>query len=304
MRSTEHRFSSLEGTKDKSGLANRFGASVESIKINAISLEPRGNRRMWVKRRRLGSGLIAVLANLFLMLARAPVHLWIDLRKWQFWEITCFRLLYDRDFSVFTEGRRIVCVEEVPGKSLFDYANERTLTLREVEAAGRELRRAHALWCQELNDYWSHGDPNLNNLIYDEQTNRVQLIDFELVHLRSLPAIERHADDMVIFLEDLMARVSQEQWLPFALGFIGAYDQPVVTEEARRRLVVPTGYAALWWRRRTDCLVEREELAERIRSLEKALNPDCRPLIVQQIRMEGQNKNRSDFNRLDSTFLR
>jgi hypothetical protein len=286
MRSTGLRFSPLEGTKEKSGLAKRLGASVESIKINAISLESRGNRRMWVKRRRLGSGLIAVVANLFLILARAPVHLWIDLRKWQSWEITCFRLLYDGDFSVFPEGGRIVCVEEVPGKSLFDCANEGRLTLREIEAAAKELRRAHALWCRELNDYWSHGDPNLNNLIYDEQTNRVQLIDFELIHLNSLPAIERHADDMVVFLQDLMARVSAEQWLGFAVGFIDAYDQPAVTDEARRRLVVPTGYAALWWKRRTDCLVEREELAERIRSLETALDPDRYPLNGQKIRME------------------
>jgi hypothetical protein len=272
-------YSRLEDTKEKSSIAKRLGASIESIKVNTIALESRGNRRMWVKRRRLGSGLVAVLANLFLILARAPVHLWIDLRKWQSWEITCFRLLYDRDFSVFPEGRRIVCVEEVPGNSLLECANDGRLTLREIEAAAKELRRAHALWCQELNDYWSHGDPNLNNLIYDGQTNRVQLIDFELIHRNSLPAIKRHADDVVVFLQDLMARVSAEQWLRFAVGFINAYDQPAVTEEARRRLVVPTGYAAIWWKRRTDCLVEREELVERIRSLEAALAPDRYPLI-------------------------
>jgi hypothetical protein len=277
---------SFEARKVKSGWTKLLGTSVESIKINATSLESRGNRRTWVKRRNLGSGLIAVLANLFLILARAPVHLWISLRKWQSWEIACYRLLYDRDFSVFPEGRRIVCVDEVPGKSLLDRANEGRLTLREIEAAAKELRRAHTLWCEELNDYWSHGDANLNNLIYDDHTNRVQLIDFELIHLSSLAAIERHADDIVVFLQDLMARVSAEQWLHFAVGFISAYDQPAVTEEARRRLVVPTGYAALWWKRRTDCLVEPEELVERIRSLEAELDPERYPLIGQKICME------------------
>jgi hypothetical protein len=270
---------SFEGRKEKSGLDKLLGTTVESIKINAISLESRGNRRMWVKRRRLGSGLIAVLANLFFILARAPVHLWIDFRKWQSWEISCYRLLHGRDFSVFPEGSRTVCVDEVPGKSLLDCANDGRLTLREIEAAAKELRRAHGLWCQELNDYWSHGDPHLDNLIYDDETNRVQLIDFELIHRNSFPAIERHADDMVVFLQDVMARVSAEQWLPFAVGFINAYDQSAVAQEARRRLVVPTGWAALWWKRRTDYSGERGELVERIRSLEAALDPDRYPWI-------------------------
>jgi hypothetical protein len=288
MRSTGRPLSSLESVK--SCFARRFGAGLESIKINVISLEFRGHRRMWVKRRCLGSGFIAVLANFFFKLAKAPIHLWVDVRKWQSWEISCFRLLHDRDFSVFTEGSRIVCAEEVPGKSLLDCAKEGMLSLREIEAAAKELRRAHALWCQELGDYWSHGDPNLGNLIYDDRTNRVQLIDFELIHLNALPAIERHADDVVVFLEDLMARVSAQHWLPFAVGFIHAYDQPAVTEEARRRLVVPTGCAALWWRRRTDCLVEREQFLARIRSLETALDSDRYPVSREKLRLRTQTK--------------
>jgi Phosphotransferase enzyme family len=290
---------SFEGRKEKPGLAKLVGTSVELIKINATSLESRGNRRTWVKRRSLGSGLIAVVANLFLILARAPVHLWISRKKWQSWEITCYRLLYECDFSAFPEGRWTVCVDEVPGKSLLDCANDGRLTLREIEAAAKELRRVHALWCQELNNYWSHGDANLNNLIYDDQTNRVQLIDFELIHLNSLSAIERHADDIVVFLQDLMARVSAEQWLRFAVGFINAYDRPAVTEEARRRLVVPTGYAVLWWKRRTDCLMELEELVERIRSLEAALDP--RPLPLGRVKDPHGGLNQVVESSFDST---
>jgi hypothetical protein len=256
----------------KSGWAKLLRTGVGSIKINTINIEPRGERRMWVKRRCLGSGLIAVFANLFFVLARAPVHLWIGLKRWRAWEITCFRLLYDRNFLVFSEGKRTVCVDEVPGKSLVEYASRGKLTIREIEAAAKELRRAHGLWCQELNNYWSHGDAHLDNFIYSDKTNRAQLIDFELIHRNSLSAIERHADDIVAFLEDLMARVSAEQWLPLALGFINAYDRPAITNEARSRLRVPKGYAALWWRRRTDYLVEPAEMVERIRSLEAALD--------------------------------
>jgi hypothetical protein len=261
----------------KSSWAKLLRTGVGSIKINTINIEPRGERTMWVKRRCLGSRLIAVLANLFFILARAPVHLLIDLKRWQTWEITCFRLLYDRNFLIFSEGKRTVCVDEVPGKSLLEYANRGKLTIREIETAAKELRRAHGLWCQEMGDYWSHGDPHLDNFIYNDKANRAQLIDFELIHRNSLSAIERHAEDIVVFLEDLMARVPAEQWLPFAVGFINAYDRPAITNEARSRLMVPKGYAALWWRRRTDYLVEPAEMVERIRSLEAALDSNrCR----------------------------
>jgi hypothetical protein len=256
-----------------SHLATVTSTSIESIKINAINLEIRGGRMMWVKRRRLGSGLIAILANLFFLLARAPIHLWISLKKWQSWEVACFRLLYDRGFCVFPEGRRTVCVDQVRGKSLLDYANGGMLTTREIEAAGRELRRAHGLWCAEFRDYWSHSDPHLDNMIYDSETDRVRLIDFELIHHKSLSALERHADDLIVFLQDLMGRVSAEQWLHFAVGFVNAYDLPAVTDELRRRLIVPNGCAAIWWKLRTHYL-DWKETSERVAALSRALGPN------------------------------
>jgi hypothetical protein len=255
-----------------SGVATITKTAIESIRINAINLEIRGGRMMWVKRRRLGSGLIALLANLFFLLARAPVHLWIDLKKWQSWEIACFRLLYDRSFCVFPEGRRTVCVDQVRGNSLLDYVERRLLTAREIEAAGRERRRAHGLWCAEFGDYWSHSDPHLDNVIYDEETDQVRLIDFELIHHKSLSALERHADDLIVFLQDLMGRVSAEQWLHFAVALITAYDRPAVTAELRRRLIVPNGCAAIWWKLRTHYL-NWSETSERLEALNSALRP-------------------------------
>jgi hypothetical protein len=72
---------------------NRLASAIENIKINSINLEQRGNRLMWVKRRQLGSGVIALFANLFFLLARARLHLLVNLKKWQSWEVACFRLL-------------------------------------------------------------------------------------------------------------------------------------------------------------------------------------------------------------------
>ena len=52
-----------------------------------------------------------------------------------------------------------------------------------------------------------------NNVIYDRQNGRARLIDFEIVHQKSLPAKSRHADDLIVFLLDLMAVAPNRQWL-------------------------------------------------------------------------------------------
>jgi hypothetical protein len=55
------------------------------------------------------------------------------------------------------------------------------------------------------------------------------LIDFEIVHDKALPAISRHADDLLIFMLDLIAAASGRQWLPLTLAFLNAYDNaPVI----------------------------------------------------------------------------
>ena len=81
-----------------------------------------------------------------------------------------------------------------------------------IQAAGKELRRAHGLWSSELGDYWSHGDPHLENLLYDLESDQARLIDFELIHDKCMSAVKRHADDLLVFLQDLMGCVSAEQW--------------------------------------------------------------------------------------------
>jgi|GEM_PF-607685 len=252
---------------------NRFTSAIEGIKINSINLEERGNRLMWVKRRQLGSGLIVLFANLFFLLARARLHLWINLKKWQSWEVACFRLLYGQTLEVFSEGRRTVCVEMVPGKSLREWVIESPFAIQAIEAAGKELRRAHGLWSSELGDYWSHGDPHLENLLYDPESDQARLIDFELIHDKSMPAIKRHADDLIVFLQDLMGCVSAEQWVPFSLALIESYNEPEVLAEVRRRLTAPRGWSAIWWKLRTDYL-QSGAMTDRIETLNAALSVD------------------------------
>jgi hypothetical protein len=252
------------------GLTN-LASTIESVRINAISLEKRGNRLMWIKRRQLGSGVIAIFANLFFFLARARIHLWINLEKWQSWEVACFRLLYGRSLQVFPEGGRTVCVDMVPGKNLREWVIESTFAIQGIRAAGKELRRAHGLWSSELGDYWSHSDPHLENLLYDSESDQARLIDFELIHDKSVPALKRHADDLLVFLQDLMSCVSAEQWVPYSLALIEAYNDPLVLAEVRRRLIVPRGWSAIWWKLRTD-YVDWRVMIERIETLNTALS--------------------------------
>jgi hypothetical protein len=46
-----------------------------------------------------------------------------------------------------------------------------------------------------------------------------------------MPALKRHADDLLVFLQQLMACVSAEQWVPFSLALIEAYNDPGVSIE-------------------------------------------------------------------------
>ena len=225
---------------------------------------------MWVKRRRAGSELVAAVANLFFWLGSSPIRVWINTEKWQRWELGCFHLLHDHTVEAFAEGSRTVCEDEVPGKSLLEHVNRGTLEPHMLEAAARELRRVHEFSCEELGDRWSHGDPHLDNAIYDQVAGRARLIDFEVIHDKSLPAVVRHADDLLVFLQDLMGRVEPKQWLPFAVCFIDAYDRPEVVAELRKRLFVPGGVAGLWWTLRTHYL-ERDEVVRRVDVLREAL---------------------------------
>jgi hypothetical protein len=254
--------------RELSEAANR---AVNRVKINSITLEMRQGKPMWVKRRRWGSEVIAGQANLFFRLAQGRVHVWVDPKKWQHWEVYCFRLLHEPRFCAYDEGSRTVSMDAIPGIHLCEHLKRGTPTMRALEAAGREFRRAHELWCSEFEDWWSHGDPHLDNVIYDTASERARLIDFEVVHDRSLPAIIRHADDLLVFLQDLVCRVSPEQWLPFALCFINAYGRSESVAELTKLLFVPAGLPGLWWKLRTENF-ERRELVQRVKALRVALS--------------------------------
>ena len=92
----------------------------------------------------------------------------------------------------------------------------------------------------------------MTNVIYNEKTGRARLIDFELVHEKSLPAKSRHADDLLVFLLDILAIVPNRQWLPFAQYFLNEYENVHVIAALEDQLTLPNGLAWIWWGVRTS----------------------------------------------------
>lgn len=242
------------------------GNWIDRIRINALTREVRDGRALWVKRRHAAARPIIHAANGFFRLVGNPVVVLGRIDEWRSWEIDCFRRLHGGAFVVFADGADAICAEEIPGSSLSQHLAAGTLTPAMLAAAARELRRAHDGDCAALGGAWSHGDPHAGNFLYDAAHDRARLIDFEVRHRPGLAADERHADDLLVLLQDLVGRVTREQWLPFARAFLESYARPEVLARLRTRLVRPRGLSWLWWAVRTTYLTPAE-LAARVEVL-------------------------------------
>jgi hypothetical protein len=225
---------------------------VDSLKINSVSEQMRRGRRLVIKRRTVYSEPLAELANVYFRMAGIPIRFWAKIADWRRWEVNCFNMLNGDCFHAHGSGANTVCADKLPGRSLFDHLNEGTLTREMVEAAGHEFRRAHQLWSDKFRGPWSHGDAGTNNVLFDERTGRARLIDFEIVHDKALSTELRHADDLVVFLLDLLALGPNPKWLNLALAFLNAYDNAPVIAQLNDQLAVPTGIAWIWWGVRTS----------------------------------------------------
>jgi hypothetical protein len=234
------------------GLADAATTLVDALKINSTSEKVRRGRRVVVKRRNIYGEQLADLANLYFHMSSIPIRFWSKVDDWKRWEIGCFKMLNGDRFRAFASGAEAVCEEKLPGKSLWDHMSRGTLARQMLEAAAQEIRRAHQLWNDEFNGPWSHGDAGMTNVIYNQKTGRARLIDFEIIHDKSLPATVRHADDLLVFLLDIVGAVPSQQWLPFALRFLNAYDNLDVIAELKNQLALPSGMAWIWWGVRTS----------------------------------------------------
>jgi hypothetical protein len=65
-------------------------------------------------------------------------------------------------------------------------------------------------------------------------------------------AMAMSADDLLIFMLDLIAAASGRQWLPLTLAFLNAYDNAPVIAQLSRQLAPSSGMAWIWWGVRTS----------------------------------------------------
>jgi len=253
-------------------LCKRAGSAIDAIRINAISREVRDGRALVVKRRRLVSTPLVRTANLFFRAARHPVFVWSDATAWQKWEVSSFNLLHSSQYRAFAAEPRTVCADILPGMSLAEHFENGTFEFAMLEAAGEELRRAHALRSGFFGGRWSHGDPNLANFLFSVQEKHARLIDFEVVHERGLPVETRHVEDVLSFLQDLLGCAPKGTWLASAQRFLDAYGCNYALREAlRERLRLPRGIPRVWWWIRTN-YVPMQAIRSRLKRLRETLN--------------------------------
>jgi hypothetical protein len=240
------------GRRIPKALRNAADRLVDSLKVNSVSEQMRRGRRIINKRRTVYSEPLAELANAYFRMAGIPIRFWAKTEDWRRWEVKSFNMLNGDRFRARASGPNAICADKLPGRSLSDHLKEGTLTREMMEAAGYELRRAHQEWSAEFRGSWSHGDAGTNNVLYDQKSGRARLIDFEFVHEKSLPTKSRHADDLLVFLLDVLALAPNRQWLTLVLAFLNAYDNAPVVAQLKNQLAVPTGMAWIWWGVRTS----------------------------------------------------
>jgi hypothetical protein len=233
-------------------LANAATTFVDSLKLSSVSEQVRRGRPVVLKRRQIYGDQLAELANLYFRMSNIPIRFWSKAEDWRRWEMECFQMLNGDRFRVYRSGAKVVCTDKLPGESLWTHMNRGTLTRPMLDAAGRELFRAHKFWSNEFGGRWSHGDATMTNVIYDEKTGRARLVDFEIVHHKSLPTTVRQADDLLVFLLDVLAIIPSEQWLSFALCFLKAYQNADAIAQLEKQIAVPSGMAWIWWGVRTS----------------------------------------------------
>jgi Lipopolysaccharide kinase (Kdo/WaaP) family len=217
---------------------------IDAVRVNVTTEIVRDGRRLLLKRRRKGCSALVACGNVFLALARSNIVMFPSVRAWQAWELHSYALLHGGGRRAAAVGRDAIVVEALPGETLARRLARGGVTPAMMAAAARELGRAHAL-------AWSHGDPHLGNVLYDEAADRAYLIDFETRHEPRLNALERHADDVLVLLMDVMASEASPRWLELARAFVAAYPARAPFGLVHDRLSPPDGLARVLWRIRT-----------------------------------------------------
>lgn len=197
-----------------------------------------------IKRRKAGRGWLIWAGNLFLRWSNSRIEMFPRTRDWQCWEYECYQWLYGGGCDRL--GKDTLLITPFVGQSIRDMIRANTVTNTVLKSVAIEFHRTHQL------DDWSHGDPHTGNVLWHE--GRARLIDFETRHRVGLPSVDRHADDLLVFLLDLIGRTPSDNWFEHSQVFLLAYNNLTVLRTLRRRLHKPTGFELILWKTRTNFL--------------------------------------------------
>ncbi len=136
------------------------------------------------RRRRWYGFLLIPFVNFFLSWERSGVRV-LPREAWFLREQRLWRSLYNREVRI--EGRALL-TPEAPGVPM-DTALAQRPSPRAVEAAAQALGRLHAI-------HETHGDANVDNVLWDESADRAQWIDFDTAHRPRFDPVEARADDL------------------------------------------------------------------------------------------------------------
>jgi len=239
------------------------------IRVNRVERCDREGVPAIIKRRRCCGSVVIVVGNRFLALAQSGVQMFVRTRAWMAWEQHCVGLLYADRPQVLSDPGPSVWVPAMPGTSLRRLLQEGDSCLDAFIAAARELRRAHRMQCCFFGAGWSHGDLHLDNILYDGETNRAFLIDFDTRHKLGIDENRRQADDLKVLLLELIAAPG-EAWRSLATAFLNEYREAHLLNELAGQLAVPRGFAKILWHTRTGCRPYRE-IAPRLRILRETI---------------------------------
>ena len=245
------------------GWIARTGDQIDRIHINVVSRDVQAGRCVWVKRRTTLSQLLIPVANGFFWVAGNPVKVFRTNAAWLRHETTSFQLLNGSDRAAGALGSHTVYAEELPGADLAALLKKNALNDTIMKIVGAAFRKMHGTYNPITLDWFSHGDPHLGNVLYDVASHRIGWLDFETAHRSQLHTIERHADDLLVLLLDLVGRSDEPLWRSLSPAFLKEYDNPEVISELKKRLHPPRGFGAIWWAVRTSYL-NRRELQKRL----------------------------------------
>jgi hypothetical protein len=164
----------------------------------------------------------------------------LSLGEWLRWEVEVARVL-GRTVRISLDGGGLefpFAIGDTLGAILLgDLPHDDKLSaLRMAAGALRDLHKKST--CRSAAEPWplSHGDATCHNVIVNLPTGSVDWIDFEMRHDWSVPADERHADDLRALLFSSAACLFSSVHKPCVEHVLAGYGEPRIVHALRQWL--------------------------------------------------------------------